>query len=75
MAADHTVSEEHAVVRLIEWTESLAREIGIPGRLSDVGVTAKQIPAIVAASRGSSMSGNPVEMTDEHLTEVLYAML
>ncbi len=72
---DHTLSDQSAVGRLIERIETLCREIGIPGRLSELGVRAEQIPAIVASSRGSSMSGNPVEMTDEHLTEVLEAML
>ena len=36
----------------------------MPRRLSELGVTREQIPAIVAGSRGSSMSGNPVELSD-----------
>jgi len=74
-AVDHAISDERAVGLLIERIETLCAEIGIPRRLSDLGVTADRIPALVAGSRGSSMSGNPVEMTDEHLADVLRAML
>ncbi|MBN1589860.1 MAG: iron-containing alcohol dehydrogenase [Pirellulales bacterium] len=72
---DHATSDELAVGRLIERIAALSREIGIPRRLSELGVRAEQIPAIVAGSRGSSMSGNPVQITDEHLTDILEAML
>lgn len=74
-AADQTHSDAVAIDRLIAWVESLSREIGIPARLAEVGVLPEQIPAIVRDSRGSSMSGNPVEMSDEQLAEVLYAIL
>lgn len=69
------LSEERAVDALIERIECLQREIGIPARLSDLGVRADQIPAIVRDSRGSSMSGNPVELGDEELTAVVGGML
>jgi len=51
--------------------EMLATELGIPKRLRDLGVQEEQLPAIVAASRGNSMSGNPREITDEELLEML----
>ncbi|NLE36807.1 MAG: iron-containing alcohol dehydrogenase, partial [Pirellulaceae bacterium] len=40
-----------------------------------LGVKARHIPAIVAGSRGSSMSGNPVAVTDDQLAEILEGML
>jgi alcohol dehydrogenase class IV len=43
--------------------------------LSQVGVTREQLPAIVASSRGSSMSGNPRQLTDDELLAVLEDVL
>jgi alcohol dehydrogenase class IV len=56
---------------LIAEVEKLCQTVGVAGRLSDLGVLRNQIPAIVASSRGSSMSGNPVELSDERLTQIL----
>jgi len=60
---------------LIEAIETICKRIGIPRRLSQLGVTGEQIPAIVQSSRGSSMSGNPRELSDAELTEVLEGIL
>ena len=59
----------------VETIESLAEEIGIPQRLSEIGVTADQIPALVQSSRGNSMSGNPRDLSDEELGALLEEML
>lgn len=59
----------------VETIESLAEEIGIPRRLSEIGVTADQIPALVQSSRGNSMSGNPRDLSDEELGSLLEEML
>jgi len=72
---DHACCDEDAVGQLIERVEAIYGEIGIPRRLSELGVAAEQIPVIVAGSRGSSMSGNPVELSDGQLVEVLQALL
>lgn len=64
-----------AVDALIESVERLCDEVGVPRRLSQVGVQREQIPAIVRDSRGSSMSGNPRELSDEELTAVLEDVL
>jgi alcohol dehydrogenase class IV len=68
-------SREAAVDALIEAIEDLCREVGIPPRLSALGVGREQIPQLVQASRGSSMSGNPRELGDRELTDILEAML
>jgi alcohol dehydrogenase class IV len=59
----------------IETIESLANEIGIPRRLSDIGVTREHIPDLVKSSRGNSMSGNPREVSDQELQTILEDML
>ena len=40
-----------------------------------VAFTAAQIPEIVVSSRGSSMSGNPRELSGEELTRILEELL
>jgi len=48
-----------------------------PGRsgLSSFGITASDIPSIVADSRGSSMKTNPVTLTDDEIAAILEASL
>jgi len=55
--------------------ERLVRDLGIPSRLSQLGVQLEQLPALVEGSRGNSLSGNPREVTTEALNELLTAML
>ncbi len=59
----------------METIESLAEAVGIPRRLSEIGVTADQIPALVQSSRGNSMSGNPRDVSDEELQTLLEGLL
>jgi alcohol dehydrogenase class IV len=66
---------EEAVAILIRGIERLCETVGVPRRLSDVGVAAEAIPAIVAGSRGSSMRGNPRDLSDEELTTILEELL
>jgi alcohol dehydrogenase class IV len=54
--------------------ESLIDDLGIPRRLSEIGVHREQIPALVRDSRGNSMSGNPRDLSDDELTEILEEM-
>lgn len=68
-------SPENAVEALIARVESICDEVGVPRRLGDLGIQADKIPALVASSRGSSMSGNPKELSDEELTEILEGIL
>jgi alcohol dehydrogenase class IV len=70
-----TSAPEDAVDALIAHIESICDEVGVPRRLSDLGIAADKIPALVAGSRGSSMSGNPKDLSDEELTDILKAML
>lgn len=66
---------EEAIDVLIAEIEALCRRVGVPERLSALGVRREQIPALVAGSRGSSMAGNPRELTDEELAALLEGML
>jgi len=55
--------------------ETLCRRVGTPRRLSEVGVSREQIPALAKSSRGASMSGNPRELSDTELTKILEDLL
>ena len=72
---DRSTEPEQAVERLIDEIEKLCETVGVPRRLSDLGIAGEKIPAIVASSRGSSMSGNPRELSDEELTQILEEIL
>jgi alcohol dehydrogenase class IV len=49
--------------------------LAIPRRLGELGVRREQVPALVRASRGNSLSGNPRELSDEELHQLLEEML
>ena len=59
----------------IDAIRSLVASVGIPASLSEIGVTADQVPAIVKSSYGNSMRGNPIEVAPERLTGLLERML
>lgn len=70
-----STSPEEAVDVFIGEISALCDRVGVPRRLSQIGVRAEQIPAIVRDSRGSSMSGNPREISNAELTEILEEIL
>jgi alcohol dehydrogenase class IV len=59
----------------IDHIETLCRELSIPRRLSDLGVRREQVLELAQASRGNSMSGNPLELDDEQLHQLLQDLL
>lgn len=66
---------EEAADFAIRIVQHLCRRIGIPTTLTQLGVAPEQIPAIVASSRGNSMSGNPRTLSDHELTAILQNMM
>jgi alcohol dehydrogenase class IV len=71
-SSETDASAADAFIRRIE---ELASAIGIPMRLSELGVGREQIPSLVASSKGNSMSGNPRDISDRELTEILENLL
>ena len=69
------LGEVEASEQFIQHIEGMARNIGIPPRLSAIGVDAVAIPALVKSSRGNSMDGNPRDVSDEELTKLLDELL
>ncbi len=55
----------------VTWVQQLGSELGLPS-LSTSGITATDIPTVVAqARRASSMQGNPITLTEAELTDIL----
>jgi len=71
---ENTISEDEAADRFIARIDEVTHRIGIPSRLSQIGVAREQIPAIVRGSRGNSMDGNPRDVSDEELAALLEQM-
>ncbi|HET6328480.1 MAG TPA: iron-containing alcohol dehydrogenase [Planctomycetaceae bacterium] len=69
------LAEADAAEKFIQHITGIARNIGIPPRLSALGVEQFAIPALVKSSRGNSMDGNPRNVSDEELRSLLEAML
>jgi alcohol dehydrogenase class IV len=60
-----------AAAALLARIDEISLRIGIPQRLSDLGVERAHIPALVRDSRGNSMDGNPRAVDDAELTRLL----
>ncbi len=55
----------------LKWIENLCHQLRIPP-LKAFGLTSKDIPNVVEkAKQASSMKGNPIELTDEELADIL----
>ena len=67
-------SEMELAAAFVIRIEKLCHEVGIPSRLRDIGVDLNQIPQLVMGSRGNSMSGNPREVTDQELNDILQSL-
>ena len=69
------IPDQKAVSVFILQIEAICRRVGVPGRLSELGVRREQIPDLVRSARGTSMSANPRDLSDEELTRVLEDLL
>ena len=68
-------SDSAAADAMSQAIDELSETLGIPRRLSQLGVRADQLPAIVEGSRGNSLSGNPRPVSPEELRDLLEEML
>ncbi len=65
-----TTPDVEALSALVATLHGWSAALGVPG-LGHWGVTASDIPALVADGRGSSMRTNPVVLTDAELASIL----
>jgi alcohol dehydrogenase class IV len=68
-------SDAAAADVFVEAIDNLASASGVPKRLGELGIRREQVPDLVASSRGNSMNGNPVQLSDEELGRLLEDML
>jgi lactaldehyde reductase len=73
--AQSRLVEADAAEQFIQHIDEIARQIGIPRRLSALGVERSMVPSLVKSSRGNSMDGNPRAVSDDELSTLLEAML
>ncbi|MBC7815566.1 MAG: iron-containing alcohol dehydrogenase [Planctomycetaceae bacterium] len=64
-------SDDAAVMHFQAVIHTLNERLGIPQRLSALGVTREQLPALAKGSRGNSMDGNPCDVSDDELLAML----
>ena len=69
------IAEIAGTTDVINHVVEVGERIGIPQSLSAIGVNREQIPDIVRSSRGNSMNGNPREISDAELTQILEDLL
>jgi alcohol dehydrogenase class IV len=72
---DHFASEETGAEALVALVEGLCGRLGIPQRLSQLGVRPDQLPDLVHSSHGNSLDGNPRDVSDEELYRLLEEIL
>ncbi len=67
---DDLAAQRALVAVLEDWTKRMSLPL-----LSDFGVTSRDIPRIVANSRGSSMKTNPIILTDDEIADIIQRRL
>ncbi|MDR1480538.1 MAG: iron-containing alcohol dehydrogenase [Planctomycetaceae bacterium] len=72
LGIDQNVSNESATNKLIDHVENLCNQLGTPRKLSDLNIDKNMIPIIAQNSKGSSMSGNPKNLSEQEVAEILY---
>jgi alcohol dehydrogenase len=66
-----TRSPAAAAGAFVRHIEELCAAVGIPRRLSALGVRREQLAELARLSRGNSLDGNPRKLADAELLEIL----
>ena len=74
LAGDDALSDEQARDALLATLDTWTVVLRLP-RLADFGVTPRDLPGLVAESRGTSMRTNPVLLADDEIAGILAASL
>jgi len=70
LSSNQALPDDEAADRLVVILEQWTEELALP-RLGRYGISAADIPAIVAASRNNSMKSNPVLLHDDEIAELV----
>ena len=74
-SCDFNTNADIASRHFLEIVQVLNDRLGIPKRLSEIGVSREQLPALVKGSRGNSLDGNPRDVSDSEIETVLDSMI
>lgn len=76
-AVDPAASQDDAAAAdaFVRRIETLCRNAGVPQRLSQLGATAAHLDWLAGNSGGASMRGNPVELPEAELRDLLASIL
>jgi len=72
---EQTDNESAMADALVDCIERICEQVNVNLRLSELGVTHQDLPALVRDSRGNSMDGNPRVLSDADLLQILEARL
>ncbi len=67
-------SPRAAIEAGLDLLSQLLEELKIPRHLAELGVKTDQFPAIVRSSHGNSLDGNPRQVSDGELLEILHSL-
>jgi len=70
-----TTDDSEAADAFVKRIDELCEAVAVPRRLSELGVDASQLADIARSSRGNSMDGNPCDVSNDRLFELLEASL
>jgi alcohol dehydrogenase class IV len=70
-----SLSDAGAAEAFIDHIGALCEDLNVPTKLSEVGVRSEQLDDLVRGARGNSMNGNPRQLSDAELKEILEARL
>ena len=75
LGASEKFSLDQKAVYAIEYMQQLSKDIGIPDRLKVSDLQKDELNQLVSGSRGSSMKGNPIELSDDDIRNLLQSIL
>ena len=75
LGARASMTKTEKAEEAVRVVERLCRAIGIPPKFAGTELSESMIPAIVAGSRGSSMQGNPIVLSDEQIEGIVRELI
>ncbi|KAF0192764.1 MAG: alcohol dehydrogenase [Gammaproteobacteria bacterium] len=74
LAGERLADEQEAQDRLVDLLDEWTSRLNLP-RLSEYGVSERDVDRIVAGSRGSSMETNPILLEDREIRDIVVRRL
>jgi len=73
---DRSIDDDRqAALEGIEYVREISRKMNIPSDLKEFSIDEQDLPLLAQSSKGNSMSGNPVEMSDQDIINLLKKLI